>query len=155
MKEKKIEDLPGVGAATAEKLKAVGYDNFLSIAVASAGEIIEASGLSESAARKIIQAARSGLEMGFQTGLEVLSKRETVDKISTGSENLNEMLGGGFETGAVTECFGAYGSSKTQIGHQLSVNCQKEDPDAVAVYIDTENTFRPERIKPRRNPKEH
>jgi len=56
------------------------------------------------------------------------------------------LLEGGFETGAITECFGQYGSGKTQVGHALAVNCQVADPDAVAVYIDTENTFRPERI---------
>ena len=56
------------------------------------------------------------------------------------------MLGGGFETGAITECFGQYGSAKTQIAHWLAVQVQKQDPTAIAVYIDTENTFRPERI---------
>jgi DNA repair protein RadA len=45
------------------------------------------------------------------------------------------------------ECFGEFGSGKTQVGHLLAVNCQKDNSDAVAVYIDTENTFRPERIK--------
>jgi len=56
------------------------------------------------------------------------------------------LLGGGFETGAITECFGEFGSGKTQMAHILAVNCQKQDPDAIVVYIDTENTFRPERI---------
>src|SRR4030043_463228 len=51
------------------------------------------------------------------------------------------------ESGAITECFGPYGSGKTQIGHMLAVQTQLKDPDAVAVYIDTENTFRPNRIK--------
>jgi len=145
-KEMKIEDLPGVGAATAEKLRIVGYEDLMSIAVSSPGELIDAAGVSEAVGRKMIQAARDNLDMGFQSGIDIMAKREAVDKISTGSENFDEILGGGFETGAITECFGAYGSSKTQIAHQLAVNCQKEDPDAVAVYIDTENTFRPERI---------
>ncbi|MBU1201846.1 MAG: DNA repair and recombination protein RadA, partial [Nanoarchaeota archaeon] len=146
-KEKIIEDLPGVGAATAEKLRAVGYDNFLKIAVSSPGELIEIAGVGEPVARKMIQAARDSLEMGFQTGADLLKKRETLIRITTGSKNFDDIMGGGFETCAITECFGAYGSSKTQIAHQLAVNCQAKDPDAVAVYIDTENTFRPERIK--------
>ena len=146
-KEMSIEDLPGVGAATAEKLRTVGYDNLMSIAVATPGEIIEASGMTEAATKKIIQAARTNLDMGFQTGIDMLNKRENIKRISTGSKNFDEILAGGMETGAITECFGAYGSSKTQIAHQLAVNCQVDDPDAVAVYIDTENTFRPERIK--------
>ncbi len=147
--EKQLEviDLPGVGAATAEKLAAAGFDDLLSIAVASIGNLTDAAGVSEAVARKIIQAARDGLDMGFQSGTELLNKRDQVIKIRSGSKNIDEMLGGGFETGAITECFGQYGSGKTQVGHALAVSCQRDDPTAVAVYIDTENTFRPERIK--------
>src|SRR3989344_7727703 len=86
------------------------------------------------------------MKMGFETGTEVLRKRQFVSKISTGSANFDTLMGGGFETGAITECFGEFGCGKTQIGHMLAVNTLKEDPDAYAVYIDTENTFRPERI---------
>ncbi|MBC8495721.1 DNA repair and recombination protein RadA [archaeon] len=145
-KGQSIEELPGVGAATAEKLKAVGFNTMMSVAVATPGELIEASGMNEAAAKKMIAGARSSLEMGFETGMDILKKRESIKKISTGSENFNALLEGGFETGAISECFGAYGSSKTQIAHQISVNCQVDDPDAIAVYIDTENTFRPDRI---------
>ncbi|MBR9701091.1 DNA repair and recombination protein RadA [Candidatus Woesearchaeota archaeon] len=141
-----ITDLPGIGAATAEKLGSVGYDNLMSIAVASPGEICNASGVSESVSRKIIQAARDNLDMGFTSGEAVLAKRDTVLKISTGVVDFDRIMGGGFETGSITECFGQYGSGKTQIGHQLAVNIFADDPTAVTVYIDTENTFRPERI---------
>jgi DNA repair protein RadA len=145
-KDKNIQDLPGVGAATAEKLIAAGFDNMMSIAVATPGVLMEAAGFSEAVARKIIQAARSSLDMGFLSGTDLLKKRETVQRITTGSKNFDGLLAGGLETGAITECFGAYGSSKTQLAHALAVNCQLEDPNAVAVFIDTENTFRPERI---------
>ena len=141
-----ITDLPGVGAATADKLVAAGYDDLLSIAVSSIGQLVEASGVSESVARKMIQAARDGLDMGFQSGIDLLKKRDTVIKIKTGSQAFDEMMQGGFETGAITECFGQYGSGKTQIGHVLACSVQKDDPESIAVYIDTENTFRPERI---------
>lgn len=141
-----ISDLPGVGAATAEKLISGGYDNVMSIAVATPGELVNASGVTESAARKMINAARDNLEMGFSTGEELLEKRQRVRRIRTGSSNFDNMLHGGFESGAISECFGQYGSSKTQIAHILCVNCQVDDETAVAVYIDTENTFRPERI---------
>ncbi len=146
-KEPQIEDLPGVGAATAEKLRESGYDNVMAIAVASIGKLVEDAGVSESVARKMIQAARNSLKMGFMSGEEVLAKRERVHKITTGSKNFDELLGGGFETGSIVECFGEFGSAKTQVAHLLAVNCQKDDPSAVAVYIDTENTFRPERIR--------
>ena len=142
-----IQDLPGVGTATAEKLMAGGYDNLMSIAVATPAELSDASGVTEAAARKMIQAARSNMNMGFQSGEDVLEKRNNIKKISTGSKSFDDMMGGGIETGAITECFGQYGSSKTQIAHALCVSVQAQDPDAVAVYIDTENTFRPERIQ--------
>lgn len=145
-KEFDICDLPGVGAATAEKLELAGYDNMLAIAVASPGELVEIAGVTEATARKIINAARDMMEMGFESGIEVMKRREMVQKIRLGSVALNELLGGGFETGAITECFGEFGSGKTQIGLSLAVECQKLEENAVAVYIDTENTFRPERV---------
>lgn len=146
MTEVSIMDLPGVGAATAEKLAGAGFEDVMSLAVATPGELVNASGVSEAVARKMIHAARDALDMGFQTGIDILKKRETVSKFTSGCKAFDDMLDGGFESGAITECFGQYGSGKTQVGHALAVNCQIDDPDAVAVYIDTENTFRPERI---------
>ncbi len=146
-KERTLADLPGVGPATIEKLKTVGYDDLMSIAVATPGEIIEVTGMAEAAVKKIIAAARASLDMGFETGEEVLKKRENVLKISTGSKAFDVLVGGGFESAAITECFGEYGSGKTQLGHILAVNCQKQYPGSTVVYIDTENTFRPERIE--------
>ena len=145
-KEQSIYDLPGVGAATAEKLMAVGYTDLMSIAVASPGELIESTGMGDAVAKKLIAIARSSLEMGFESGEELLKRREKIQKLKTGSNALDGLLGGGFETGAIVECFGEFGSGKTQIGHTLAVRAQTIEPNAVAVYIDTENTFRPERI---------
>ncbi len=141
-----LEDLPGVGAATAEKLRSTGYDTPIAIAVATPGELVDASGVSEVVARKMINSAREMLEMGFESGNEVLKRREKVVKISSGVKAFDAMLGGGFETGAITECFGEFGSGKTQIGHVLAVNTIRTFPKASIIYIDTENTFRPERI---------
>ena len=145
-KQQTIYDLPGVGAATAEKLMAVGYTDLMSIAVASPAELIEATGMGDAVAKKLIAIARSSLEMGFESGEELLRRREKVIRLKTGSNALNALLGGGFETGAIVECFGEFGSGKTQIGHALSVAVQTVEKDAIGVYIDTENTFRPERI---------
>lgn len=144
-KEITVYDLPGVGAATAEKLISGGFETVMAIAVATVGEIVEATGVGESVARKMIKTARDSMDMGFQTGDEILQKRQEVLKIKTGSNNLDLLLGGGFETRAITECYGAYGSGKTQIAHALAVNAIAKEPEAVVVFIDTENTFRPER----------
>jgi DNA repair protein RadA len=141
-----LSDLPGVGPATAEKLQSVGFQDLMAVAVATPGEIIEVTGMTESAAKRIIAAARAALDMGFESGMDILKRREAILKIHTESANLNNLLGGGFETGAITECFGEYGSGKTQIGHNLAVNVFKQYPEATVVYIDTESTFRPERI---------
>jgi DNA repair protein RadA len=149
-KVQSINDLPGVGPATAEKLEAVGYSDIMSIAVATPGQLVDATGMSDAAAKKLIAVARNNLEMGFESGEDVLVRRSKVIKITTGVAAFDEMLDGGFETGCITECFGQYGSSKTQIAHQLAVNVQKSKEEGgaegVVVYIDTENTFRPERI---------
>ena len=145
-----ISDLPGVGPSTAEKLEAAGIDTLLAVAVSSIGVLTTESGVSESVARKMIQSARDMMEMGFDTADEILKKREEVSKIKTGSDSFDEVMGGGFETGAITECFGEFGSGKTQVGHQLAVNVQvakeKGGLGGKVIYIDTENTFRPERI---------
>jgi len=144
--EKTIYDLPGVGAATAEKLIAVGFNDLMSIAVATPAELIDATGMGDAVAKKLIAVARSSLEMGFESGEELLRRREKVIRLKTGSKAFDALIGGGLETGAIVECFGEFGSGKTQLGHALAVNVQSVDKDAVAVYIDTENTFRPERI---------
>lgn len=146
----KIEELPGVGAATAEKLVSAGYDSFMSIAVSSPADMVNIAGVTEVTARKLIKAARDKLEMGFETGEELLKKREQVIKITTGSKALDAILGGGIESGAITEVYGAYGSGKTSIAHQLAVTVQlsKEQGGAegIAVWIDSEGTIRPEYI---------
>jgi DNA repair protein RadA len=150
-KDYTIEDLPGVGAATAAKLKETGYIDLMSVAVASPGELVDIAGVSESTARKMIQFARDSLEMGFESGIDLLKRRSLVCKITTGSKAIDQMLGGGMETGAITETYGTYGSSKTQLAHQMSVMIQKPKDkggaEGIVVYIDTENTFRPERIQ--------
>jgi len=149
--EVQIEDLPGVGPATAEKLREAGYTDIMSIAVSSPKELADAAEIGESTGAKMIVQARKVANIGnFETGTVLLERRAQVGRISTGSKIFDELLGGGFETQSIIELFGEFGSSKTQIAHQLCVNVQlpKEQGgmDADAFFIDTENTFRPERI---------
>ena len=115
--------------------------------MSSPGELIDATGMSQAAAKKLIAAARTSLDMGFQSGEDILKKRETITKIPTGSAAFDKLIGGGFESGAITEVFSAYGSGKTQLAHILAVNTIKKYPSAHVVFIDTENTFRPDRIQ--------
>src|SRR5512137_1320656 len=148
---KLLEDLPGVGHATAEKLREAGYNSIEAIAVASPGELGACADVGESTATKIIAAAREAADIGgFETGDLVLERRKHVGKIATSSKSLDELLGGGMETQSIVELYGEFGSGKTQVAHQLAVNVQLPQEmgglDGSAIIIDTENTFRPERI---------
>ncbi|HID20295.1 MAG TPA: DNA repair and recombination protein RadA [Methanophagales archaeon] len=147
-----IEDLPGVGPAIAEKLREAGFNSLEVIAVASPAELVSAAEIGEATAAKIINAAREAADIGgFETGDKILERRQEVGKLTTGSKSFDALLGGGLETQAMTEFYGEFGSGKTQIAHQLVVNVQlppeKGGLNGSAVIIDTENTFRPERIK--------
>ncbi|MFA4953161.1 MAG: DNA repair and recombination protein RadA [Candidatus Pacearchaeota archaeon] len=151
-KEPQLTDLPGIGPAVAAKLEGAGVYDLMSLAVMGPAELSDAAGVSPVVARKAIQAARGMLDLGFQTGVDFAKKRESVIYITTGSKNLNELLGGkGIESRSITEAFGAYGSGKTQLGLTLAVNTQlpleKGGANGKAVFIDTEGTFRPSRIK--------
>lgn len=143
-----LEDLPGVGTTTVEKLNAVGITDLMGIAVSSPSQLMEIAGIKDAAAKRIIAVARSSMNMGFETGADLLKRRERVKRIHTGSKAFDDLVGGGFETGTIFECFGEFGSGKTQLAHLLSVNVQKMEgeKEPSVVYIDTENTFRPERI---------
>ena len=150
--EPELTDLPGIGPAVAAKLEGAGILDLMSLAVASPATISDASGISPAVARKAIIAARNMLQLGFVDGVEFAKKRENVHYTTTGSENLNNLLGGrGIESRAITEAFGAYGSGKTQLGLMLAVNVQlpveKGGVGGKCVFIDTEGTFRPIRIK--------
>lgn len=151
-KEPKLTDLPGIGPAVAAKLESAGIFDLMSLAVMSPNTLADTAGVGSAVARKAIQAARNLLDLGFQDGMEYAQRRENIVNITTGSKNLNELLGGkGIESRAITEAFGAYGSGKTQLGLCLSVYTQlpKENGGASGktVFIDTEGTFRPSRIK--------
>ena len=151
-KEPELTDLPGIGPAVAAKLESAGIFDLMSLAVSSPATISDASGTSPAVARKAIQAARKMLDLGFQDGIEFSKKRSNVHYITTGSKEFNELLGGkGIESRSITEAFGAYGSGKTQLGLTLAVNTQlpleKGGANGKCVFIDTEGTFRPARIK--------
>jgi len=150
--EPQLTDLPGIGPAVSAKLEAAGIYDMMSLAVMGPAELGDAAGVSPAVARKAIQAARNMLDLGFQDGIEYAKKRDNVIYITTGSKNFNELLGGrGIESRAITEAFGAYGSGKTQLGLTLAVNVQlpleKGGANGKCVFIDTEGTFRPARIK--------
>ena len=118
-----IEDLPGVGPATAQKLKELGYHTVESLAMATAREL-DPVGVSEKKAFQIIEAARSSIGISFIRADELYKMRQTVLRISTGSKALDKIVDGGLETQTITEFYGEYGSGKSQMCHQLCINVQ-------------------------------
>jgi len=147
-----LEDLPGVGPATAEKLKDNGFDSYQGIAVASPSELSNTADIGESSASDIINAAREAADIGgFETGATVLERREKIGKLTWGVDEVDELLGGGVETQSITEVYGEFGAGKSQVTHQLAVNVQLPAEhgglEGSAIFIDSEDTFRPERIE--------
>ncbi|WP_435155680.1 DNA repair and recombination protein RadA [Haladaptatus sp. DFWS20] len=146
-----LEALPGVGPATAEKLNDAGFDSYQSLAVASPGELSNTADVGESTAADIIQAARKEADIGgFETGSQVLERRERIGKLSWQIDEVDDLLGGGVETQSITEVYGEFGAGKSQVTHQLSVNVQLPREQGglggSVIFIDSEDTFRPERV---------
>lgn len=112
--------------------------------------LLAIKGISEAKADKIMAASANLVPMGFTTATEVHQTRKDMVQITTGCKELDKLLEGGFETGSITEIFGEFRTGKTQICHQLCVTCQLKveegGGEGKALYIDTEGTFRPERL---------
>ena len=144
-----LKDLPSIGPATAQKLRELGFHTIESLATATVREL-EPAGIGEKKAMEIIRLARSSISLSFIRADELLKMRQNISRLTTGSRELDELLGGGLETQTITELYGEYGSGKSQICHQLCVNVQlppeRGGLGGGALYIDTENTFRTERI---------
>jgi len=145
-----VERIEGVGRIIGAKLRERGYYTVRDVAYASVKELAEILG-SEERAQQIVEEARKMLGLnGFITALKLYEQRLKARRISTGVRALDQLLLGGIETRAITEVVGEYGSGKTQLCHQLAVMVQLPEDrgglGAKAIYIDTENTFRPERV---------
>jgi DNA repair protein RadA len=154
--ELELESLGGVGPATKQKLLEAGIYSILDLAVRGPMDVADAAGVDLSRAVDLCNKARAKLqqigrlEKEFVSASELYKKRQAIERITTGSKNLDDLLDGGIETQAITEFYGEFGSGKTQLCHTLCVMVQlpkdKGGLNAGAIYVDTENTFRPERI---------
>ena len=151
-----VTTIAGVGAVTKQKLNDAGIFTILDLATAGPSEISDATDWDISKSVEVNNKARKRLvEMGrlepdFVSASDLLIRRKNITRISTGSKNIDDLLGGGIETWAITEFYGEFGAGKSQICHTLC--CMVQQPieggglDGGVVYIDTEGTFRPERI---------
>jgi DNA repair protein RAD51 len=115
-------------------------------------KLTEVKGLSEQKAQKIkdIIKANNLVASGFITAAVSMELYKEVIMIGTGSRDLDNLLGGGIETGSLTEIFGEFRTGKTQLCHTLCVSCQRPidqgGAEGRALYIDTEGTFRAPKI---------
>ncbi|MGD0549475.1 MAG: DNA repair and recombination protein RadA [Candidatus Bathyarchaeia archaeon] len=144
-----IEDIPGIGPATAEKLRELGFHTVESLATATVKELTQA-GVGEKQAAKIITIARDSIATSFVRADELMRMRKNLLRLSMTSKQLDELVGGGLESQTITEFYGEYGVGKSILCHQLAVNAQlpieQGGLNGGALYVDTENTFRPEWI---------
>lgn len=148
-----VEDYDGVGAKTAQNLKDAGFTKAMDIARKKPETLSDETGIGEKRCGNIIEQAREEVRNGnaFSTGNDVKNREDERRKITTSSDELDNLLGGGVPEGYITEFYGKNSSGKTQMSLQLSVNAQRPVDegglDQQVVFIDTEDTFTSERIE--------
>ncbi|KAK1941243.1 DNA repair protein RAD51 A [Phytophthora citrophthora] len=146
-----ILEQAGINATDVNKLKEAGMHTVDAVAMATKKQLVGIKGISEVKAEKMLKAAREMVNVGFTTAADVLESRKDLITLSTGSNAVDELLKGGVETGSITELFGEFRTGKTQLCHQLCVTCQlpvdRGGGEGKALYIDTEGTFRPQRLQ--------
>jgi RecA/RadA recombinase len=130
-------------------LQESGISTAEALAMSPGSIVADIDGLGDKTAKKLIWNARNALGMTDFIPAEKID--ENVEFITTGSSELNKILGGGFQTGKLTEVYGPFKSGKTALAHTISVACQLPIKDggldSPVAYIDTENTFSKEKIK--------
>ncbi|KAL1451472.1 hypothetical protein WDU94_005848 [Cyamophila willieti] len=144
----------GINVADIKKLKSVGLCTIKGVQMTTRRKMTQIKGFSEAKVDKIKEACtKISNDNSFLTAAQVAEKRKHVFKITTGSAELDKILGGGIESMAITEAFGEFRTGKTQLSHTLSITAQLPDESkgysgGKVIYVDSENTFRPERLRP-------
>lgn len=140
----------GIGAADIKKLQAGGFHTIEDLLHVPKKAVLAVKGISEAKAEKLFEAISKVIKVGFQPGTSILQDRKNVVRITTGSKALDDLLGGGVESRSTTELFGEFRTGKTQVCLTMCVTCQLPKKQGggggKAMFMDTENTFRPERI---------
>lgn len=152
-----IESLKGVGPVYAKKFSQQGITTVMDLAVCSSQEIAESLNMNKETVSGFILLAQEALkesgvlEKQIIPARRVLEKRKSLQKLSLGTKSLDDIMLGGVETQAMTELYGEFGSGKSQICFTLcAMVSQPLDTGGLegqAIFIDTEGTFRPERIE--------
>ncbi|KAH8998090.1 Rad51-domain-containing protein, partial [Lactarius akahatsu] len=137
----------GINVQDILKLKAAAINTVSGVNMTTRKQMLKIKGMSEAKVEKIKEAAHKITGSSFATGLELQEKRKRVLAISTGSKSVDAMLGGKLWN----DFYGEYRTGKTQLAHTMSVVAQLPPElggaSGKVAYIDTEGTFRPDRIK--------
>ena len=152
-----LDTIDEIGPATKDRLEQAGFKSIKDLVVRGPNDVSENTGMEMEKSIYLCNKARIRLEdlgiidKSFISATKLYDKRKKEERISTGSKNLDDLFEGGIESKAVTEIYGEYGTGKTQICHTLCILVQQQRKFKgrsynKALYIDTENTFRPERI---------
>ncbi len=169
-KEVTMEEIPDITSDMVDKLRKLNINSVYQLAVQSPLELamvisnayfdVESAGKLIANARKILT-ENEILSKDFSTADDLLEKRSKISKYTTGSSNFDTFLNGGFETQSITEIAGEFGSGKSQICHTLCAaaitlmendsldandNGSKQRSPGSIIFIDTENTFRANRV---------
>ena len=140
----------GIHPSDIKKLRESGFYTVESVAFAPKKELEKIKGLGDQKIEKIYGEAKKIVPMSFMLASIIHVKRSQLIQITTGSRELDRLLGGGIETSSITEVFGEFRTGKSQLCHTLAVNCQlpidQGGAEGKCLWIDTEGTFRPERL---------
>jgi DNA repair protein RadA len=152
-----IDVLKEISFTVIALLKKSGFLSLKDLVVCGPSELSSQTGIDIDDSFLIYNQALAALEQNgiiekrFIPATTLYHKRKNIGKISTGSKNFDFLLGGGIETKSITEVCGEYGTGKTQLCHTACVTVQQDYSNGGlkgnALYVDTENTFRPERIE--------
>ncbi|CAH3179558.1 unnamed protein product, partial [Porites evermanni] len=140
----------GISATDVKKLQEAGFHTIESVAYTPKKALLAIKGISEAKADKVLNESFKLVPMGFTTATEFHTRRKELLMVTTGSKELDKLMQGGIETGSITEIFGEFRTGKTQLCHTMAVTCQLPveygGAEGKCMYIDTEGTFRPERL---------
>jgi len=141
----------GINVADINKLKAAGAFTIRGLKMMTKKKMCEIKGISDAKVDKIREAANKLESNEFITAHSYAEKRKQCFRISTGSNEVDRILGGGIESMGITEVFGEFRTGKTQLASTLAVTTQMPGQGhggGKVAFIDTENTFRPDRLRP-------
>ena len=110
----------GINVADIKKLKTAGICTVRGIQMVTKKKLCNIKGLSEAKVDKMTEAVLKicGSNAGFCTALQQSLNRRNIFRLTTGSMELNKLLGGGLESMAITEVFGEFRTGKTIDNHE-------------------------------------